>query len=137
MARVGGPYPDRVMVLLAVRFLAELGMLVCLGIGGWQLGDSLLASVLLGVVLPLVAAVVWGRWVAPRASRRLRDPARLGVEVTLFAAALLAVMGAQPSPAMAVFGLAVWAAFLASIPSRRHEVVPSRPVLDKGVDSGP
>jgi hypothetical protein len=125
------------MVLLAVRFLAELGMLVCLGIGGWQLGDSLLASVIFGVVLPLVASIIWGRWVAPRASRRLRDPARLGVEVTLFAAAFVAVMGAQPSPAMAVFGLAVWAAFLASIPSRTHEAVPSRPVLDKGVHSGP
>lgn len=121
------------MVLLAVRFFAELGMLVCLGIGGWQLGDSMLASVSLGVVLPVVAAVVWGRWVAPRASRRLRDPARLGVEITLFVAALLAVMGARPSPAMAVFGLSVWAAFLASIPSRRHESVPSRPVLHKGL----
>lgn len=126
-------YPDRVIVLLAVRFLAELGMLVCLGIGGWQLGDSLLASVFLGVLLPLLAAGVWGRWVAPRAARRLRDPARLGVEVTLFAAALLAVMGARPTPGTAVSGLAVWAGFLASIPSRRHEVVPSRPAIDKGV----
>jgi hypothetical protein len=114
------------MVLLAVRFLAELGMLACLGIGGWQLGGSLPASVVLGVALPLVAAVVWGRWVAPRASHRLGDPARLGVEVTVFAAALLAVMGTQPSPAMAVLGLAVWAAFLVSLPSRKHEAVPSR-----------
>jgi Protein of unknown function (DUF2568) len=122
------------MVLLAVRFLAECGMLICLGIGGWQLGDSLLTSVFLGVVLPVVAAVVWGRWVAPRASRRLRDPARLGVEVTLFVAALLAVLGAHPSPVMAVFGLAVCAAFLASIPSRRREAVPSRPFIDKGVE---
>lgn len=109
------------MVLLAVRFLAEIGMLVCLGIGGWQLGDSLLASLALSVVLPLAAAAVWGRWVAPRASRRLREPARLGVEVTLFAAALLAVMRAHPSPEMPVAGLAVWAAFLASIPARRYE----------------
>jgi hypothetical protein len=121
-------------VLLALRFLAEIGMLVCLGIGGWQRGESLLASLALSVVLPLAAAVVWGRWVAPRASRRLRDPARLGVEVTLFAAALLAVMGARPSPAMSVVGVAVWVAFLASIPSRRHEPVPPRPGLAKGVE---
>jgi len=119
------------MVLLAVRFLAEIGTLVCLGTGGWQLGDSLLASLALSAVLPLVAAGVWGRWVAPRASRRLRDPARLGVEVTLFAAALFLVMGAAPSPAMAVIGLAVWAAFLASLPSRRCEPVPPRPGATK------
>lgn len=111
------------MVLAVVRFLAEIGMLVCLGIGGWQLGESLLASLALSVTLPLAAAAVWGRWVAPRASRRLRDPARLGVEATLFTAALVAVVGAHPSPAMAVVGFAVWAAFLASIPARRYEPV--------------
>ena len=119
--------------MLAVRFLAEIGMLVCLCIGGWQLGESLLASLALSVALPLVAAAVWGRWVAPRASRRLRDPARLGVEVTLFAATLLAVMGAHPPPAMAALGLAVWAAFLASIPSRRYEPGLPRPGIAKNV----
>lgn len=121
------------VVLLAVRFLAEIGMLGCLGIGGWRLGDSLLASLALSVVLPVVAAAVWGRWVAPRASHRLRDPARLSVEITLFAAALFAAMGASPSPAMTIVGLAVWAGFLASIPSRRHEPVPGGPGIAKGV----
>lgn len=109
-------------------------MLVCLGIGGSQLGDSVLVSVVLGVVLPLAAAVAWGRWVAPRASRRLRDPFRLGIEVTLFVAALLAVLGAHPSPAMAVVGLAIWAAFLGSIPARGHELVPARPVNSEGAN---
>jgi RimJ/RimL family protein N-acetyltransferase len=87
-------------LLLAVRFLAELGMLTCLAVGGWQLGGSVLVSVLLGVALPSVAAAVWGRWVAPRAQRRLPDPARLGVEVILFGLALLVMVGAAPSPAM-------------------------------------
>ncbi len=114
------------MVLLAVRFLAELGLLACLGIGGWQLTDWLAGSLVLAVVLPVVAAGVWGRWIAPRAPHRLRDPGRLGVEVTLFVAALLAILPADPSPAMAVVGIVVWLAFLASIPARRHEVVPSR-----------
>jgi hypothetical protein len=116
-----------VKVLLAIRFLAEMGMLVCLAFSGSQLGDSLLVSVLLGVLLPLAAAVVWGRWVAPRAPHRLRDPFRLGIEVTLFAAALVAVLGSHPSPAMAVVGIATWAAFLGSIPARRHEPVPAGP----------
>jgi hypothetical protein len=113
------------MALLAVRFLAEVGMLLCLGVGGWQRGGSLLGSAVLGIALPVVAAGVWGRWVAPRAPRRLRDPARLGVEVTLFTAAFLLVMGAEPSPAMTMTGAVVWAAFLVSIPARRHEPVPS------------
>ena len=111
------------MALLVVRFFAELGMLACLGVGGWQLGGFLLTSVALGVALPVLAAATWARWTAPRASHRLRDPARLGVEVVLLVAAVLAVLPADPSPAMAVVGLAVGAAFLASIPSRGHEAV--------------
>lgn len=114
------------MALLMIRFLAELGMLVCLAVGGWQHGGSVLGSAVLGVVLPLLAAAAWGRWVAPRAPRRLRDPVRLVIEVVLFAVALLLVLGAQPSPAMTVFGLAVSAAFLVSIPSRGHEPVAAR-----------
>ena len=113
------------LALLAVRFLAELGMLVCLGVGGWQRGGTLPGSAVLGVVLPIAAAGLWGRWVAPRAPRRLPDPARLGVEALLFTAALLLIIGAQPAPAMTVFGLVVGAAFLVSIPARRHEPVPS------------
>lgn len=107
--------------LLALRFLAELGMLTCLGVGGWQLGDSLLTSIGLGVGLPLVAASIWGRWVAPRASRRMRDPGRLAVEVTLFALALLVAIPAEPRRLMLYFAVAVWVAFLVSIPSRGHE----------------
>jgi len=74
----------------AGRFVAELGMLAALGVGGWVVGAhaGTVAGVLLAVALPVLAAVVWGRWVAPRATRRLEDPARLGVEIVLFAAAV-------------------------------------------------
>ena len=73
----------------AGRFASELGMLAALGVGGWTAGApaGVGVGVLLAAALPLLAAVVWGRWVAPRASRRLPDPARLGVEVVLFGAA--------------------------------------------------
>jgi hypothetical protein len=102
--------------LLALRFLAELGMLTCLAIGGWRVGDSTLTSVVIAVLLPLAAASIWGWWVAPRAAHRLRDPARLAVEVTLFAAAfVVSLAGAK------FLAIAVWVAFLISIPSRGHE----------------
>lgn len=117
------PYPGRMRILLALRFLAELGMLACLGVGGWRLGDSLLTSVLLAVLLPGAAAAAWGLWVAPRAAHRLGDPARLAVEVTLFAAAFVLALGSGLTPVMPIVGFAVWAAFLASVPARGHEPV--------------
>ncbi len=64
-------------------------MLVALGIWGFS------ENVVLGVAAPLAAAVSWGLWIAPKAKRRLRDPARLALELLLFGAAgaLLAVAG--------------------------------------------
>ena len=111
------------MGLLTLRFLAELGMLTCLAVGGWRLGGSVVASVVLSGVLPLAAVVVWGRWVAPRASHRMEDPARLAVEVVLFATAILTVAAPGPSPTMVVVGVAVGAAYVVSIPARGREPV--------------
>ena len=71
-------------VLLAVRSVTELALLAALAVTGWRLGDGPVLQVLLAVLLPLVAVAVWGRLVAPRASRRLPDPARLLVETSLF-----------------------------------------------------
>ena len=94
----------------AGRFASELGMLAALGVGGWSVGApaGAVVGVLLAAALPVLAAVVWGRGVAPRAPRRLEDPARLGVEVVLFgaAAAGLAISG-RPGWALAL-GL-LWA----------------------------
>ncbi|HET7385563.1 MAG TPA: YrdB family protein [Pedococcus sp.] len=108
--------------LLAVRFLAELGLLVAFGWGGWFLVDPLAIAIVLAVGLPALAAFVWGRWLAPRATGRLPDPARLGVEMTLFALALLLVAGAHPRPHSVVFGLVVFVAFLVSLPARHAKV---------------
>jgi hypothetical protein len=77
---------------LAVRFALELCALAALGVWGWQTADPLAWRLLLAVGAPLVAAVAWGAWVAPKAARRLPDPARLGVEGLVFAAATAALL---------------------------------------------
>jgi hypothetical protein len=49
-------------VNLAARFLLELCALAALAVAGAQL-----QGVVLAIALPLVAAVAWGRWAAPKA----------------------------------------------------------------------
>ena len=70
-------------------------MLVALGWVGGEIGSSVVVRVLLAIAFPLMAAVVWGMFIAPKAPRRLTDPAKLLVELVLFAAAVvgLAVVG--------------------------------------------
>lgn len=77
---------------LGVRFALELCALAALAAWGWQLSDLTWLRILLAVVVPLVAAAAWGAWVAPRAARRLPDPARLGVEALVFAGATAALL---------------------------------------------
>jgi hypothetical protein len=76
---------------LTIRFLTELALLAGLAAAGARLGDGLLFSIVNAILLPLVAAVVWGVFIAPRAPRRLAEPARLIVELVLFAAAGVAL----------------------------------------------
>jgi hypothetical protein len=118
-SRTGRP-SGGMAVLLTIRFLAELGMLAALAWAGWHLLDSVLGSLLLAVLLPAAAAVVWGLWVAPRAHRRLADPWRAAVEGMLFFGTFVLVTRSDSSTIGPALLLLV--AFLVSMPSRRVEV---------------
>jgi hypothetical protein len=71
--------------VLTVRFLTEVALLAGLAIAGTRLGDGVVFKIVDAVLLPLAAAAVWGMFIAPRARRRLAEPARIIVEVALFA----------------------------------------------------
>lgn len=94
---------------LAVRFLCEVGLLVSLAVWGFRAGAGIAVKLLLGLGTPLLAAVVWGLWVAPASRRRLTNPARLAVEVLVFAAGV-AALAAAGLPLVAIgFALVVGA----------------------------
>ena len=77
---------------LGLRFALELCALVALAYGGWQAGGPVWVRVLAAVALPALAAVVWGRWVAPRASHQIPDPLRLIPEWLVFGGATAALV---------------------------------------------
>ena len=82
--------PDQIDALDAVVFLAELCLLAVLAWAGARLGSGAWA-VGLAVALPLVAAVLWGLLLAPRAARRLRHPTRLILMLVLLGLAAVAL----------------------------------------------
>jgi hypothetical protein len=88
-------------VNLGLRFVLELCMLVALAIWGFS------ENIVLGIAAPLAAAVLWGLWIAPKATRRLRDPLRLAVELLLFGAAGVVLAAAGHPVAAAIFLAAV------------------------------
>jgi len=76
-------------------------MLAALAVWGFS------ENALLGVAAPMAAAVVWALWIAPKAKRRLRDPARLAVELLLFGAAAVALVAAEHGSLAVLFAAAV------------------------------
>ncbi|BCY11169.1 YrdB family protein [Actinoplanes sp. L3-i22] len=77
---------------LTLRFLLELCALAALAYGGWNLPGPIAARVAAAVVLVAVAALIWGRWVAPKASHPLPDPQRLIPEWVVFGGATVALI---------------------------------------------
>jgi hypothetical protein len=109
-------------VLLLLRFVAELALLAALAWGGWHLSDSTPISLVAAVLLPVIATLVWGRWVAPRAGHRLRDPARAVVEIVLFMVAFVLLTRSEPQPETIGWALVMLLLYLFSMPAGRVEV---------------
>src|SRR5262245_37321777 len=92
---------------LAVRFLVELCALAALAYWGFSLDAPIVVRVVLGVTAPLVSALAWGAYVAPRA--RLSAPAsmRLTVELAVLGAAVVALAFTGPDGLAWAFGVLV------------------------------
>ena len=73
-------------------FLLEIVVLVVLAIWGFSAGHGA-ASVLLGIAAPVLAAVIWGLFAAPRARFPLPLAGTLAVKAVVFAAAVAALAG--------------------------------------------
>ncbi len=91
------------LIAQALRFLLELCALAALGFWGWQTGRTLLEKIGLGVGAPLLAAVVWGLFVAPKASILVPGAVRLIIEVGIFSLAVLGLLAtSRPHLALAL-----------------------------------
>ena len=98
-------------IQLALAFALELAMLAAFAYWGFHTGGSALARLLLGIGVPLLVAVIWGVFMAPKSTRRLQGAAYLAVKVVLFGLAAVALVAAGQSLA----GIALAAIYLVSL----------------------
>lgn len=91
---------------LGLAFALEMVALVGLALVGWRLDAALPLRLLAAAALPALLVVLWGRLLAPRATRPLRGAVHVAVTATvlLAAAAAVTVSGLGWGP---WFGLAV------------------------------
>lgn len=69
---------------LAVRFLLELCVLASVGYWGFRTGSATLLKILLGIGSPLLIAVIWGMFGAPKANFQLQGSMLFVLEVVVF-----------------------------------------------------
>jgi hypothetical protein len=75
----------------ALAFLLELAMLAAFGYWGFQGEKSIWLKWVLGIATPLVVALLWGLWLAPRADKRLNSRWGNFLSLGLFCLAALAL----------------------------------------------
>lgn len=80
---------------LALRFALELCALLALGYWGFTTGQTPLIKILFGLGTPLIAAIIWGTFVSPKARVKLPDFGRLIFELLVFGSAILGLYAVQ------------------------------------------
>ena len=88
-----------------LRFFLELSALAAVAYWGWTEPHGALRWVL-AVAAPLAVSVVWGRWLAPRSTKRVGDPWRLIIELLVFGSAVAALARADQPTLAAVLAAA-------------------------------
>ena len=78
-------------ILLLLRFLLEIALIAAVGAGAWDLAGGEAAGALAASIAAAAVVVIWGLAIAPKARRRLPDPARLMLEMVLFVTGGLAL----------------------------------------------
>ncbi|MEX1295337.1 MAG: YrdB family protein [Candidatus Limnocylindrales bacterium] len=91
----------------AFRFVLELLVLLALLLFGLGASDDLIVALPVAVVLVGIVVTIWGLFVAPKATHRLDDPARLAVELAVWFVGALAFGFAVSWVVAILFGLAV------------------------------
>jgi hypothetical protein len=79
------------MLNLLIRFLLELGLLAAVGYWGFKTQANWPLKVLFGIGLPILVAVLWGSFIAPKAIYPLSGVSHLTLELFLLASGAIAL----------------------------------------------
>lgn len=88
---------------LAIRFILELCALTALGYWGFHIRNGLLMKWTVGLGAPLLAAVIWGLFVAPNATVSIPVSLRLILELIVFGSSAFALYAAGKPQLALVF----------------------------------
>lgn len=80
---------------VAVRFLLELCVLASVGYWGFKNGSGIIIKILLGIGTPLLIAIIWGMFGAPKANFHLQGLVLLALELVVFGSGVAALIATE------------------------------------------
>ena len=93
------------LINIGLRFLLELCILVIFGYWGFKTGNDTFMKFLLGLGAPILFAVVWGTFLAPKSSKRLHEPWLFLLELVIFALTCWALYSTGKMDLTVAFGI--------------------------------
>jgi len=95
-------------ILLLILFFIELAALASFGYWGFHFNGGWVIRFTLGIGAPLVIAVFWGLFVAPKATYPVSIPVRHLLQIAVFSLASNALFASgQKTLAVGLFGIAL------------------------------
>jgi hypothetical protein len=107
-------------------FFVEMAMLALLAVAGWRLGDGGLLGIALGVLYPALVVIVWARYIARTAEKRLGQPWRLLAQLLLVGGTTVAAAAADHMSLAIAFAVAGVVVFGLSALIGESELGPTR-----------
>lgn len=92
---------------LSIRFILEIAVLIIFGYWGFHVSQSTVINILLGIGAPLLAAVIWGMFGAPKAPYTLSGLSFFMLEIVMFGLPVIILFFLNKSTLGFVYGLVV------------------------------
>ena len=93
--------------IISIFFLLELVMLGSFMYWGFHLDKNWLIKILFGIGSPLIVAIIWGVFIAPKASIPVSVPIRILLQIILFGSAAIALYFSEKRTLAIIFGTIV------------------------------
>ncbi|MGG3468312.1 YrdB family protein [Neobacillus pocheonensis] len=92
---------------LGLRFLLEIMVLVILGYWGFHVSQGTMIKILLGIGTPILTAVIWGMFGAPKAPYVLSGFSFLLLEIVIFGLPVVVLYVIEKQTLAFIYGLIV------------------------------
>ena len=88
---------------LALAFVLELCAVGALAYWGFNASENPILRLILGIGAPLALIIIWGMYLAPRSTRRFKEPVLSVVKLIVFSLGAIALATTGQTTAAAIF----------------------------------